>query len=378
MKRIIFTIIFIATQIGCMAQVNPKVEKLYEYLKAKNLISSCEIGKEISGEMYKIFECNFFVCEDDFPGRVICLKRDAQEFDTDSIRRLLRADKRGAFKMIRSTILDLADDAAESYSYEYHQNGMDTIITSMALKNANNNDIVSRMDGNNRKNVVAAHEMINFTYKTDYFDKSKDLKGHLLTLKYRGIIEQNYAPSSFDIKTLQNKIAPLVNDKTIKRHTFTCNVDSTYNLRKDRNFYSMLFWPDIWGKNNTTVLKFTDETRANNFLHQLMECVRKNIESNPHQAYSICPDNSLFWSSVGAFPTPIFIGRQTDKYIDPNSYEKYKVENIKKRLIIQTHSDMEGFYILISEIEGCVYHPAEWKSLKEFNNGKKTYYKNKL
>lgn len=372
MKRIIYTIIFIATQIGCMAQVNPKVEGLYAYLKAKNLINSCDIKKEISGEMYKRFECEFLVCENDFP--VVDPFGNQMDIEgSDSIKRLRLADKREAFKMIRRTILDLTDDAAESYSYEYHQNGNDTIITSMALKRDYKYNVTSNIDSNNRKHVSTAHEMINFTYTNYDLGFGKEVgRSYLLTLKYSGIIERNYGHASFDIKTLQNQIAPLINDKKIKRHTFTCNVDSTY--KNHTNFYYCEYWKDIWGKNNTTVLKFTDEKRAKEFLHQLMECVRKNIESNHHQAYSICPDEQF---SVDGYPTPIFVGRQTAKYSNPNDYKSDIVEN-EKRLIIQTHSDMQGFYILISNIEGCIYHPMEWKSLKEFNNGKKTYYKDKL
>ena len=145
MKRIISLTIFAAMQLVCIAQENPKLESLYAYLKAKGLVKYYTFSNKNQVGLRKRYDFNFGLHDDgpapikDFMGRLL----DAKE---DSAVRAEWRSYREAFHVIRRTLSELTEDAAESYSYEYHLNGHDTIITTIALKPYENSPIPKKFE----------------------------------------------------------------------------------------------------------------------------------------------------------------------------------------------------------------------------------------
>ena len=131
MKRIILLTIFAAMQLGCFAQENPKLESLYAYLKAKGIVKYYTLSNKNQEGLRKRYDFNFGLHNEgpaptkDYMGRLLDAKADS------AIRAEWR-EKREAVKVVRRTLSELTENAAESYSYEYHQNGHDTIITTIA------------------------------------------------------------------------------------------------------------------------------------------------------------------------------------------------------------------------------------------------------
>ena len=131
MKRIISLTILAAMQLVCLAQVNSKLESLYAYLKANNLVKYYTLSNKNQEGLRKRYQFNFGLHNEgpaptkDYMGKLLDAKRDSA----------IRADwceTREVYNLIRRTLSELSQDAAESYSYEYHQNGHDTIITTIA------------------------------------------------------------------------------------------------------------------------------------------------------------------------------------------------------------------------------------------------------
>jgi hypothetical protein len=118
-------------------------------------------------------------------------------------------------------------------------------------------------------------------------------------------------------------------------------------------------------ENNLTVYKFTSEEHAKKVLRRILDCAHQYIEEHPQETYSICSE-------------PYFA-----PYNNVCVFEGGTLYNLvafpSKSIAIETCMDSEGFYVFISIVKGDLQLlPCEWKTLKSFVNGKRTYYKDKL
>ena len=362
MKRIISLIIFAAMQLACTAQENPKLESLYAYLKAKGLVKSYTLSNQHEEGLRKVYSVDFHVFKDRQQG--------LNEVKMDSAMRAKLRNHREAIKQVRRTLSELTEDAAESYSYEYHQGGKDTIITTIALNSYTDGPIhpVFKNMGTTHMDGFKMPALVHFRYVCHKSPESFSFDTGIARLKVNAIVDTAlYATQDFDVKTLHKNILPLLKDKAIKRRTIHCLHDSTFNA-VDPSFYSERSQKTVRrrGDNNLTVYKFTSEEKAKTVLHQIMERVRQYIAEHPREAYTVCSDEY--------FPPRIF-----ETMFKGGTYEfEYTLDRPRTSMTIDTMMDEEGFYILINVFEDDEVVPGEWKTLKEMVNGKKVYYKDKL
>ena len=291
--------------------------------------------------------------------------------------RAVRAEWRSyreAFHVIRRTLSELTENAAESYSYEYHQNGHDTIITTIALKPYENSPIPKKFEypENDSYGTGKMPEMVFFRYT----DSDRGLKWRMARigvgeLRVNTIVDTTlYAIKDFDVDALHKAIQPLFKDKSIKRHEIHCVYNSTfdvYTIDETTPFIEGFIRVEQsvrrQGDNRLTVYKFTSEEKAKVKLHQVMECVRQYIADNPREAYTIYSDEY--------FP-PLNTARM---FRGESCRNRYEIDEPRKSMTIDALMDEHGFYILINVWDDDEYLPANWKHLKEMVNGKKTYFK---
>jgi hypothetical protein len=370
MKRIFSLTIFVAMQLACLAQANPKLESLYAYLKANGLVKSYTLSNKNQEGVRKRYTFNFGLNNEgpaptkDYMGKPLDEKEDS------AIRAKWR-ETREAFKVIRRTLGELTEDAAESYSYEYHQWGHDTIITNIALKTFNNDvtPILMKYPFLKINGMGKIPEMVNFRYT----DSDRGLKNRMGPIGF-GELNVNtivdttlYATENFDVDKLQKAIAPLLKDKNIKRREIHCQHDSTFDVFAfdEKNFIEGFRRCTKYrsrGDNHLTAYKFTSEERAKTVLHQVMECVRQHIADHPRQAYTICSDEY--------FP-PL---NSEEMFRGEPFKEPFSDNGIRKSMTIDTLMDEHGFYILINVWEDDEAFPGDWKRQKEMVNGKIVYY----
>ena len=373
MKRIISLIIFAALQLGCLAQVNPKLESLYAYLKANGLVKGYTLSNQHEEGLRKEYSFEFMLYEEEPSPFLEDYFKTPLKAKADSVKRAEQPKLREAFKQVRRTLSELTEDAVESYSYEYHQGGHDTITTVIVLKNFTEGPIpkflrypnITHMDG------FKIPEMVHFNYRGYKYPGSYSVsplgQGRL---EVNAIVDTAlYATQDFDVMTLHKTILPLLKDKTIKRHTIHCQHDSTFDVfpANDVTFSNATLrcqkTKRARGDNNLTVYKFTSEDKAKTVLHQIMECVRQHVAEHPREAYTIYSDE-------------YFPPQNVETMFKCGTYEyEYNLERPRTSMTIDTTMDEEGFYILINVYEDDEVLPSEWKTLKEMVNGKKTYYR---
>ena len=372
MKRIISLTIFTAMQLVCLAQDNPKLESLYAYLKAKGIVKSYTLSNKNDEGIRKYYK-TYVKLYDEGPAPTMDIDKTPLDAKTDSAMRLEWRNHREAFKVIRRTLGELTEDAAESYTYEYHQGGHDTIQTTIIPKSFSEGPVpeIFKYPFVTVRGLGKRPELVSFRYHSltpsgFYGRMSANGYGDLYV---NTIVDTTlYANENFDVEKLQKAIAPLLKDKSIKRHTIHCQIDSTFNVLEyndkipfDESFRRCSVYRKH-GDNHLTVYKFTSEERAKTVLHQLMECVRQHIADHPRQAYTICSDE--YFPPLNS--EEMFRG---EPFKDP-----YYDKGIRKSMTIDTIMDEHGFYILINVWDDDEAFPGEWKRLKEMTNDKKVYY----
>ena len=373
MKRIISLAIVAALQLACTAQDNPKLESLYAYLKAKGLVKYYTLSNKNQEGLRKRYDFNFGLNNEgpaptmDYMGRLLDAKADS------AVRAEWR-EKREALKVVRRTLSELTENAAESYSYEYHQNGHDTIITTIALKPYENAPIPRKFEypENDSYGTGKTPEMVYFRY----FDSDRGRKKRMSPIGFaefrvNTIVDTTlYATKDFNVDALHKALQPLFKDKTIKHHEIHCVHDSTfdvYTIDETTPFIEGFMRAEQsvrrQGDNRLTVYKFTSEEKAKLKLHQVMECVRQYIADHPREAYTIFSDE--YFPPLN--PARMFRGE--------SCRNMYEIDEPRKSMTIDALMDEHGFYILINVWDNDEYLPYNWKHLKEMVNGKKTYFK---
>lgn len=435
MRRTFILIILAAAHLVCSAQTNPKIEALYAYLKAQGIVHSYELNNTYGNGLRKRFEVSLDMYDESrlaapianqynidsilsrLPGaevdadgnttingkKVKKLLVDGKEITLDgmvavkkteskidSVYRAKAVRNREAYKHIRHTLSELQDEAVESYSYEYHQHGADTIITTMALKNPANTDANVRSYKTPLSPVPEIHNAPETVYLR-YYNLSKEtvkispyVPLGFLSFIYDGIVSNVPKPTKdFDIAALQKKLAPIFKDKRIKRRELLCLHDSTFNRSAyndslsrigqfSKGFQSITsssLGPG--GESRYTIYKFTNEEHAKAVLRQVLDCVNQQIKDDPEQAYEVVSD-AYFNTS---YAKNMFSG-----YPSSQSYQDYYdgKRDVMKKMDIKSHMDTEGFYIIIGVNHGDDSFPFEWKTLKSMVNDKKEYYKEPL
>lgn len=435
MRRIFILMILVAAHLSCSAQTNPKIEALYAYLKAQGIVHSYELSNTYGNGLRKRFEVSLDLYDESrlaapltkqynidsilsrLPGaevdadgnptingkKVKKLLVDGKEISLDGMVAVKKTESkidsayrakavrnREAYKQIRRTLSELQEEAVESYSYEYHQHGADTIITTMALKNPANTDANVRSYKTPLSPVPEIHNAPETVYLR-YYNLSKEtvkispyVPLGFLSFIYDGIVSNVPKPTKdFDIAALQKKLAPILKDKRIKRRELLCLHDSTF----DRSAYNdslnrigqykkgiqMMSTSSLGpgGESHYTIYKLTNEEHAKAILRQVLDCVNQQIKDDPEQAYAVASD--AYFSA--SYAKDIFSG-----YPCSQSYQDYYDGkcDVVKRMDIKSFMDTEGFYIIISINHGDETFPHEWKTLKSMVNGEKVYYKEPL
>lgn len=426
MKRLFILLILAAAHLVCAAQANPKIEALHAYLKTLGVDHTYSIKNSESGldrdlwiyqDLYggknlpdslpdDFYKHPFFPQTDGigtdgmghitYNGKVVQKQPEDGNTGSDSVTyrdvvskayniiRTKALASHEAYNQIRRTISELQKEATESYRYEYHQNGVDTIIVSMALRPGKIGAIVSYYDRRSEyaPKIFTTPEFLDFQYYglDDRFKKRPySAIGHF-TFEYRSTEKnsQGVKAKDFDIAGLQKRLAPIFQDKHIRQHTLLCQHDSTFDLGEwnkslefAKSMKSMYYSPKSSGKQLYTIYKFTNERQARKALHQVMDCIRQQIGDDPQQIYwMLCDERFFFKHADRVFQA----GFSSTSFRDFLAGKRKRPEEIE----IMTCMDLDGFYIITNVYHGSYVFPMEWKTLKSIVNGKMTYYKDSL
>ena len=382
MKRIAFALCATCISLCTMAQGsllkrlqgNPRIDSLAIY--AYNLGSVPEVTYRYDGKLHKIVEIHCLLTNDFQPTLMTGdTKKDVQNQKLDSIRQDKINREHKVYEAVRNTCKALTDNAMESYSWEYHRNGVDSVRYAIAIGEYQNGDTLTTFRSQRDVYYNRAPELISFTYNS-----LPNNNGVQWNPKGFGYFKYEYTPDSvyknkkefvpFDKDAYHKLILPILKQDGITSRQFYVYHDSTYTImRKERNEDDFLL------REQTEEPKQTkSETRGTIYtMHSRMQATAV-LDQIKMATLAFLDDNTGYWFSF--HPWVPFIDDRGWKLSE--FFETVYLSRVPDFYSIYIRCAGEEFNILIIEGTGDMMIPREWAVLKSWKNGKKTYDKKAL
>ena len=354
-------------------QSHPKIDSLVSEMKA--LGRNVSVSYYYDGWLHKTMMISGGVMNDFQPTPPTGdPKRDSLAHKQDSVRQIEILKGKRAYEAMRRTCKSLIDEAKESYAWEYHRNGVDSVRYTIALGEYENGDTMTTYQRNRDVYYNNAPEIITFSYNpVPGSDVSPWRHKGYATFRYEfrpdsvGRLPKEIAP--FDKEAYKRLLQPILKQKGITSRQFYVYHDSTYTFeQKDWDNAEFVFRQntitphqlksETWG----TIYTLRSTTLADSVLSQIKQATWAFLDEHPGIGFSFNP-------SIDYVPRALQdLFHNFDWKRVPSSYYVY----IHANLIPGSQTDTE-FHIVILESKGDMMVPMEWQILKSWKNGKVVY-----
>lgn len=352
MKRTILLLMLTSLCAASQAQVNPKIQKLFdrltelslEWIDKPNFIKTG--GKHQPTRL--LYSSSLYYNPNMYFG--------PKSPSTDSLLRKDWNKLQQQLAAIRHTLDDLQEDAAESYHYEYHKGGFDTIVYSMNL--CRDTTRYARKYQNSKHPTFNSDEFLEFNFQSEkHSGVSMGYLSYTVSLPESSneAEKKSWETLTADITRLfkQNKIKPR---KAVWRHDKEYSDSIWKNNGLGFDYRYNLSGHSTEGITNATIftVPFEQKQKAKQILHLIDSIALKFTDGNHDYIYRY----KYNWQS---FPwEPIL------SYFPLSEAEYYS---------ISVRNDQFGFHLAITQTDGVEWIPSHWPNIKSFVNGEKTYFK---
>ena len=271
----------------------------------------------------------------------------------------------------------------ESYHFEKHQLGIDTVRYSICLNRGPEHRITydSLQDCQVYSRELGP-ETITFSYETDQKPCGKHFEGwgHIEYSKVEPLpaslvpaTAKKYEPVCFDWDLYLQSIMPILSQKGISQRKFKWSQDEDFVKKlKDPNVdFSFCYWSRMSdgsssgvGETNGTLYIIPSDQKgfAEQVLKDIDATTLKYILLHPEQTYEY--KYNTFFNSINYMP------RWGQEMLRTTTLNKDGIQNF-----VYIGADAKGYYFLLLDTKGSLWFPKEFSSLKSFINGEKTYFK---
>lgn len=375
MKRIVFVLCTACISLGALAQPkffqrlqgNPKIVSLTSELY--NLGAHPQVSYYYDGKLHKTVSVNF-VMTNDFQSTPLTgdSKRDATNLKLDSLRKIQILRQDSIYNVLRSTCLSLTDGALESYVWESHRGGVDSVRYAIAIGTYQNGDSLMTYQRQREVFYYNAPELLSFQYDSYPYNDGRQVRP-----RGYGSFRYEYTPDSvfrpkkdikpFNKESYKRKLLPLLNQKGITSRQFYVYHDSTYtidntvdNSKKDFAYRVITVEPKIL-KSETlgTVYTLHSREQAYSLLAQIQAVTWDFLEENPYMRFTFNQFHE-------------FRDRRLSEFFENLDYKR-----IPEFYRVYLHCYGEEYNIVIVEGTGNMMIPMEWAIIKSWKNGKVTY-----
>ena len=381
MKRITWALCAAIIALSTMAQTtlqkrlqgNPKIDSLVSEVTA--LGGSCRVSYYYDGRLHKMVFIGCGLMNDYQPTPPTGdPKKDSLMHKQDSVRRIGVELAKRRYDALRSTCKSLTDDAKESYSWEYHRNGVDSVRYTIALGEYESGDTMTTYRRNRDVYYYNAPEIITFGYDpipgsevSPWRDKGYATFRYEYTPDSVGKMPKELTP--FDKEAYTRLLQPILKQKGISTRQFYVYHDSTYTFeQKDWNNEDFVIRQntisprqlksETWG----TVYTLRSSALADSVLNQIKQVTWTFLDEQPDMNFSF---NATTDYGPRALET---LFSHSDYKRVPFSYSVC----IHRNPIPGSQTDWE-FHIVVLESKGDKMVPMEWLILKSWKNGQTTY-----
>lgn len=273
------------------------------------------------------------------------------------------------FGTVRHHLDSLIAFSQESYHFESHSHGTDTITYSLCLKNGE--DSIKKFKTDNGSMVYPdAVETVFFDFTANPKPCGKHVRG-FGTLGYnKNIFLPNRQSYYFDKLSYLDTITPILKQKSIKSWDFKWAQSESYDI--DSNWHQEFesgvrvgnSGPKNAGQTIGTMYFIPREQK------ELAEAIFTSIDSATLHYTEIHPEQMFVYS--------YHVKERVIQYTEGNNitglFEGHTGKgHVSTRVLFGITP--QGYYVVIADVENNFCIPKEWYKLKSFINGKKEYIK---
>lgn len=353
MKKIAFFLTLAICSIASYGQINPKMSKLFDRLTE---IDQAPVVIKIGGQgslTWKTYTVYLHYRPD------LYYRADSLTFD--SLCQAVRSRLDQQVVAIRHTLDDLQEEAQESYHYEYHCGGKDTILYSMNLSKD-----TTRIHKYQESNHTFYNSDEYLSFKLEPRKVEGTLEGRL---EYTiSLPEPDSTAAPYDHEALTADIMRLFKQHRIKPRKAIWQHDKAYSDSIWANISKISYpdWGCYMGFDAYSLAGITDATihtvppDNEPLAKQLLAAIDSMVLK-----YTDCPQKLSYQYNYGTtfegFTEMIVLIRDA---VNPVFY-----------YIIEIRHNEFGYHFLIAQTNGTLWVPLYWPSLKTIVNGEKTYFK---
>ena len=287
----------------------------------------------------------------------------------DSIHALRQQQIPRALDSIRIAFGQLVKEASESYMYEYHKNGTDTLKYSLAFGQDNETHFTSHY---RTVGFLRGRSVANFRYGKRFNDRYQGFE-EFGTYNHAISIPNNTGSNDirpFDIDSFEVLIQPYLKQlkklKGAQSFPVYWRHDDGFNDEIGTgNLVSKTIYESDDGDNKHTGLTTGTHYFIPSEYEAEAEALCWRLDSLAHDYVDRHPEQLYRYHFTSRFPNGNLkdIVQGPEYFQDPISYN------------LSCMRDGDGFHILSITTESELWIPREWPKLKSYINGEKTYLK---
>ena len=367
MKQIL-TIISLFCSIGMSAQDRTPLDKVFDEISTILSVPSNNYKMKINhGDGVVMYVHNDVIGKHFLCTKECGTSNDSGGMTTEEVELANERNKEifdAIFKVVGDNLDSLMQISEESYHYESHVDGNDTIIYSICIKNGE--DTVKAIKASNGSMIFPnALETVSLDFTTSKKACGKHVSGMEILSFYKNVYLPERKSYLFEKEPYLKKIIPLLKHKGIKSWKFTWAQGADFDV--DANMGKEFLWGESVGFTNeghtTGTMYFIPREKK-----ELAEAIFTSIDSitlahtdlHPEQRFSYeynVPERVL-QNIEAKHITQMFNGRTGEEHVSTK---------------VLLGATPEGYYIAVMDATNSLFVPHEWYKLKSFVDGKKKY-----
>ena len=271
----------------------------------------------------------------------------------------------------------------DSYHFETHQQGIDTIRYSICLNRGPEHRVTyDSIRGCEVYSRELGPETITFNYETHKKPCAKHFWG-MGSVEYTRVeplpaslvpsTAEKYESISFDWDLYLQGILPFLNQKGISQRKFKWSQDDDYvkNLKDPNIDHVLAFW-NYKSENEWSAAGETDGTLY--FIPADQKTLAYQVLKDINDAslnYVLChPEQTYDYHYNTSFNYPNYSLGYRQQILRSTTWGKDGRQNF-----VYVGADVKGYYFLLLSTKGSLWFPREYASLKSYINGEKVYIK---
>ena len=283
---------------------------------------------------------------------------------------------RESYDLIRSTCRQLAEEGTESYIWQSHRGGIDSVLYSVALRDYTNpqNDTFtpdlttnpewSKYSGA-KEGLILKVNPPSFARKDRFFPKS------VADMTYRLTIEEQDEDNIYyvDYNELAEAIDKVMKTNDVKSHPILITHEKGAKvddyISEISNFD--ITHPDLGGETRGMVYEIETADKAKALRELLSAEIGNYVIRHPKTNYLYRPLQDYNGDMRGMFSSNNWLMRT-----EFHTRHLYKLDKYLSCRVLLSQ-DKQNYYVLVLESVNDFWLPKDWHKLKSWKNGEKEY-----